>query len=131
MIIFVGLPVPPCSPPSQVPLLWHCGEGEFPVLRCHVLQEGGSVGERDGQEGGDQADRGVFTPLQAGNAPARVPKCQRSKSARQSARGEGKQDSKSPPPLPPRPSFHPTSSSPPPGLPLLSGTLSIYTLAPH
>lgn len=77
--------------PLQVPLLRHRGEGDVAVLRRDVLQEGGGVGERDGQEGGHQADSGIFTALQAGDAAARVPKCQRPKFARQPARGEGKQ----------------------------------------
>lgn len=79
------------------------------------------MGERDGQERGHQTDSGVFTALQAGHSPARISKCQRLKSARQSARGEGKQITKTltanlqlqPPspsscllPTPPRSCFH-------------------------
>lgn len=72
------------------------------------------MGERDGQERGHQTDSGVFTALQTGHSPARLSKCQRPKSARQSARREGKQITKTTnlhfiPPQPPLPSgscFH-------------------------
>lgn len=76
----------------QVSLLWNSGEGDLPVLWRDVLQKGSGVGERDGEERGHEADSGVFTALQTGDAPARVSKCQRPKFACQPARRKGKQE---------------------------------------
>ena len=74
---------------AQVPLLWHCSEGKFPILWCDVFQERSRLGERDRQERSEQADGGVFTPVQTWNIAARISECQRSKSTGQSARGKG------------------------------------------
>ena len=74
---------------AQVSLLRHRGEGKLPILWCDVFQERSRLGERDGQERSEQTDGGIFTPVQTWNIAARVSKCQRSKSAGQSARGEG------------------------------------------
>lgn len=91
------------------------------------------MGERDGEERGHEADSGVFTALQAGDAPARVSKCQRPKFACQPARGEGKGQFLSPYLL----TAPPVSPS---LLPLFDSfiwlcverrTLRIYVLAPH
>lgn len=86
-----SLPVP-CQSPflrGQVPLLRHRGEGELPVLRRDVLQEGGRLGERGRQEGGEQAGRGLLAEVQARDAAAGVPERQGPESAGQPARGEG------------------------------------------
>lgn len=87
----VNIHLLPVSAP-QVPLLRHRSEGDLPVLWRDVLQKGSGVGERDGEERGHEADSGVFTALQTGDAPARVSKCQRPKFACQPARREGKQE---------------------------------------
>ena len=92
LVLDEGRITPVSSSSPQVPLLRHRGEGVLSVLWRDVLQEGSGVGERDGEERGHQADSGVFTALQTGDAPARVSKCQRPKFARQPARREGKQE---------------------------------------
>lgn len=74
---------------AQVPLLWYCSEGKLPILWCDVFQERSRLGERDRQERSEQANGGVFTPVQTWNIAARISECQRSKSTGQSARGEG------------------------------------------
>lgn len=79
-----------CSP--QVPLLRNSSEGDLSVLWRDVLQKGSGLGERDGEEGGHEADSGIFTALQTGDTSARVSKCQRPKFACQPARREGKQE---------------------------------------
>lgn len=89
-ILLRGALDPPTLCAPQVPLLWNSGEGDLSVLWRDVLEEGSGLGERDGEEGGHQADSGVFTTLQTGDATARVSKCQRPKFACQSARREGK-----------------------------------------